>query len=152
MPVRMVNETDGTFDWVCSACGNEHHGHRLDPQHKQVQAIQPLVGRHQALLIGPCERCGSVESLRADIPPWEEGGDFLHPDSLVGTQLPGGNVVTHHHVAGVIESGLDEAHRAAARFHRQMQRHPHLAKYAPLPTFKARKRGDDPGAAQLVDA
>ena len=117
-----------TFDHSCRACGKVASGRKIDPAVGHLQVLRP-----DTLSTAPCDGlrpdgtpCLSTESFRITIHP-SETGDVLHPKSLVGTVLPGGNVITEHHVAGVIEAGLTEEHREQARLIRALVTHPHLA-------------------------
>jgi hypothetical protein len=152
MPITAVRLASGELDWRCAWCGHDHTGHAIDPTHPTTAHLSvvchPATGAVQGVNLAPCERCGAVETLRPSPGPWETG-EYLHPDSLVGTVLDGGNVVIEHHIAGVLESGLTAEHREQARLIRALQQHPHLAAHAPL-TRQLARRKDDPPDAPLV--
>lgn len=108
-----------TVRHACEAC-HTVTTLRIHPQ------FGDLVVAHGTITTKPCA-CGAFECLRADCDP-VDAGEQRHPDSLVGTKLPGGNEV--------IADGRDRQDNPArvrqAQLLRAMQRHPHLASVAPL--------------------
>ena len=136
MPVIAVDEQRGTFDHRCAICQTVTPGLKLDPAQGHLIVTHPLPGVEDTLTVRECPACLAkgkhvTESLTLNLPAWE-AGEGEHPQSLVGTHLPGSrgviNIVTEHTIGSV----HDPQRQQWARFHRAMQRHPHLAPHAPL--------------------
>lgn len=96
--------TDTHVAWRCEACLTCH----VHP-HSHARLHSALGGGYEDTMSLVCPTCGTTESMRHN---FEETP--AHPDILVGMELPGGNVVSAHHIAGISEWHMATQHLRTA--------------------------------------
>lgn len=133
MTVHEIDHKAGTVRHRCNRCGHERHIH-LDPRYGDITVFPAC------FTVSVCPACDGwpdpqtgeptqvYECLSRDIPA-HEAGEGPHAGSMVGYVFPDTGGVVTEHTHGYT---LGNQHVEQARAIRAMQRHPHLAKHAPL--------------------